>query len=93
MLHVVVLGLLLLVEILVVVGVGVLLVFILVVVGDLPVRSLRALFMYLAIAGRLPTFLAIIFQTCLFCASLCTSVYVRYDGRSMNKPPSEPRSN
>ena len=81
MLFVVVLGLLLLVEILVVVGVGVLLVFVLVVVGDLP------------IAGRLPTFLAIIFQTCLFCASLCTSVYVRYDGRSMNKPPSEPRSN
>ena len=51
MLFVVVLGLLLLVEILVVVGGGVLLVFVLVVVGDLSVKSLCALLMYLVIAG------------------------------------------
>ena len=55
--------------------------------------SLCARLMYFAIAGRLSTCLPIAFQIFLFCASSCISEYVRYLGKSIKSPPSEPLVN
>ena len=59
----------------------------------LHLSSLCADFIYLAIAGRLPTCLLIFFHTFLLLANSCISEYVKYSGKSINRPPFDPLAN